>query len=149
MDELRESTRELHVEMHELMESERKTIQDLKRLAQSSAELRAMTSNIENVVSICANRIFHPIRNGLRNGFYLLTGHKEPAAILPRKNLLAIEDNQENTISHTDPIHQPPVSKKKNSSPFTQILWDCRKTVFSVCKGTKDLVIYTYKSSLK
>ncbi|MDR2540205.1 MAG: hypothetical protein LBC45_06505, partial [Chlamydiales bacterium] len=143
-----ESTRELHVQMREMMQSERETMQSLRRLAQSSAELRAMTSNIENVVSICANRIFNPIKNGLRNGFRLLTGYREPPAILPREDLLAIEWYPEEAISHTDPINQPSIGKK-NLSPCTQILWSCRRTLFFICKGTKDLVIYTYRFSLK
>ena len=75
--------------------------------------MKAITSNIANVVSNCANRIFHPVRNGVRSGFYFLTRHREPVAALPGETPLAIEYTPENT-TNTDPTNQTSGDIKKN-----------------------------------
>jgi hypothetical protein len=112
---LEEGNKILRTQTNEMIESMEETLQDLKELTKSSAEIKAITSNIANMVSICANRIFKPIQSGMNR---LTTGRKEPAAVLPRENQLAIEYNPENTISDTDPTNQPPVDEKKKRTNF-------------------------------
>ncbi|MGL5263622.1 MAG: hypothetical protein ACRDAI_03470 [Candidatus Rhabdochlamydia sp.] len=104
--ELRESSKELRTQLDSLGESKEKKLQALRKLATSSSEMKAITSNIANI----AKRFFNPVRNG----FNFLTRHREPLAALPRENQLAIEDTPENTISDTDPTNQTSGDKKKN-----------------------------------
>ena len=111
--ELRESNKTLFAHLDDINESSEKNMQALRKVAKSASELREMTSNLENMVSICANRIFNPVRNGLRNGFYFLTGPREPAAILPKENQLAIEYNLEDTVFHADPTNPSSIDEKK------------------------------------
>ena len=116
MTRLIERSEAIQTRLDNIIESSENNTQALRNLATSSSELKEMTSNIANL----AKRFFNPVRNG----FYLLTG-REPAAVLPKENQLAIEDNPENTISDTDPINQPPVDEKKSvqiSSNFVQLL---------------------------
>ncbi|QZA59285.1 hypothetical protein [Candidatus Rhabdochlamydia porcellionis] len=122
MVRLREDSKILLAQQADLIELSKKNTQALQNLAKSSSELKEMTSNIANMVSICANQIFNPIRNGLRNGFYFLAGHREPVAVLPGENRLAIEYNPEDTISNTDPTNQSLVDGKKN---FASLLIFC------------------------
>lgn len=119
---LEEGSKILLAQQADLIESSEKNLQALQNLENSSSEMKEMTSNIANVVSNCANRFFNTVRNGLRNGFYSLTGHRKPEAVLPRENQLAIEDNPENTISDIDPTNQSPVNEKKN---FVSLLIFC------------------------
>ncbi|MEK7339299.1 MAG: hypothetical protein AABZ92_01130 [Verrucomicrobiota bacterium] len=106
---LEEDNKILLAQQADLIESSEKNLQDLQNLKNSSSEMKEITSNIANF----AKRFFNPVRNGMRNGFYFLTGHRVPAAILPRENPLAIECNPESTISNTDPINQSSVDEKK------------------------------------
>jgi hypothetical protein len=106
MVRLREGSQILVAQQADLIESSKKNTEALQNLVNSSSETKEMIENIANF----AKRFFNPVRKG----FYLLTGHREPAALLPRENQLAIECNPENTISDTDPINQPPVDEKKN-----------------------------------
>ncbi|MGB7128088.1 MAG: hypothetical protein WBD50_03235, partial [Candidatus Rhabdochlamydia sp.] len=101
MARLRKDNKILLAQQADLIESSEKNTQALQNLAKSSSEMREITSNIANVVSNCANKIFNPVRNG----FYFLTRQRDPAAVLPRENQLAIEYTPENTISNTDPIN--------------------------------------------
>jgi len=110
MARLRKDNKILLAQQADLIESSEKNTQALQNLAKSSSEMREITSNIANVVSNCANKIFNPVRNG----FYFLTRQRDPAAVLPRENQLAIEDNPENTISIIGPIKQSSVDEKKN-----------------------------------
>ena len=113
MTRLIEKSEILDLKLDGLIESGEKNTQALQNLVNSSSEMKEMTSNIANMVSICANRIFNPVRNRVKNGFHLLTG-REPAAVLPRENQLAIEDNPENTIPITDTTNQTSDDEKKN-----------------------------------
>ncbi|MGB7128087.1 MAG: hypothetical protein WBD50_03230 [Candidatus Rhabdochlamydia sp.] len=114
MARLREGSEVILARLDNIIELEKKNTQALRNLADSSSEMREMTSNIANVVSNCANRIFNPVRNGVRNGFYFLTRQRDSAAVLPGENPLAIEYTPENTISIIDPINQSSVDEKKN-----------------------------------
>ena len=113
MTRLIERSEAIQTRLDNIIESSENNTQALRNLATSSSELKEMTSNIANMVSICANRIFNPVRNRVKNGFHLLTG-REPAAVLPRENQLAIEDNPENTIPITDTTNQTSDDEKKN-----------------------------------
>lgn len=106
MARLMEDSKILRAQQVDLIELEKKNTEALRELADSSSEMREMTSNIASI----AKRFFNPVRNG----FYFLTGHREPAAVLPRENPLAIEDNPEDTVSNTDPINQASGDVKKN-----------------------------------
>lgn len=108
-----ENSEAIQTRLDNIIESSENNTQSLRNLATSSSEIKAITSNIANMVSICANRIFNPVRNRIKNGFHLLTG-REPAAVLPRENQLAIEDNPENTIPITDTTNQTSDDEKKN-----------------------------------
>lgn len=110
MTRLREGSEVLQTRLDNVIESSEKNTQALRELAKSSSEMKEITSNIANF----AKRFFNPVRNGVRNGFYFLTRHREPAAVLPRENQLAIEDNPENTIPNTDPTNQTSGDIKKN-----------------------------------
>ena len=110
VEESREDSRILIAKQWEVIELQKKNAQTLRNLAKSSSEIRAMTSNIADIVSICANRIFYPIRNGL----YFLTGHRDPVAVLPGENRLAIEYVPENTTSHNE---TPPISDASEYVP--------------------------------
>ena len=136
-----ENSEVLHVRLDNIIESEKKSTEALQNLANSSSEIKAITSNIANL----AKRFFQPVQNGMRNGFYFLTRHREAAAVLPGENQLAIEDNPENTISDTDPTNQTSGDEKKKLRRFTQILHGCRRIICFVCKSTKDLVLFIYK----
>ncbi|MDQ5981853.1 MAG: hypothetical protein QG570_611 [Patescibacteria group bacterium] len=136
--ELGEGNKTLLAQQVDLIELEKKNTESLQNLATSSSELKEMTSNIANL----AKRFFNPVRNG----FYLLTG-REPAAVLPKENQLAIEDNPENTISDTDPINQPPVDEKK-ACKFLQILCSCWWLISFACGRAKNLVMFIYSSSI-
>ncbi|MGL4540038.1 MAG: hypothetical protein ACRCU0_03585 [Candidatus Rhabdochlamydia sp.] len=103
---LEEDNKILLEQQTDLIESEQRTTQALQNLTNSSSELKEMTSNIANF----AKRFFNPVRNG----FNFLNRHREPLAVLPRENQLAIEDTPENTISDTDPTNQTSGDKKKN-----------------------------------
>jgi len=107
---LEEGSKILLAQQADLIESSEKNTQALRELAKSSSEMKEITSNIANF----AKRFFNPVRNGVRNGFYFLTRRREPAAVLPRENQLAIEDNPENTIPNTDPTNQTSGDIKKN-----------------------------------
>ncbi|MGL5626041.1 MAG: hypothetical protein ACRDDW_00800 [Candidatus Rhabdochlamydia sp.] len=111
---MRESSKELRTQLDSLGESKGKKLQALQNLVNSSSEMKERTSNIANF----AKRFFNPVKNG----FYLLTGRRELAAVLPRENQLAIEANPENTISDTDPINQTSGDEKKNSQIYSNFL---------------------------
>ena len=113
MTRLIEKSEKLDLKLDSIIESEKRTTQALRNLAKTSSEIHAITSNLANMVSICANRIFNPVRSGW-NHFCLLTGHREPAAVLPREGQLAIENNPENVTSITDPANREPGDEKKN-----------------------------------
>ncbi|QZA59290.1 hypothetical protein [Candidatus Rhabdochlamydia porcellionis] len=95
---LQEDNKELQTRLDNIIELEKKNTQALQKLANSSSELKEMTSNMANMVSICANRIFNPVRNGLQSGFYFLTGHRELAAVLPGENPLAVDPTNPSSI---------------------------------------------------
>ncbi|VHO00778.1 hypothetical protein [Candidatus Rhabdochlamydia sp. T3358] len=105
MARLREGSEVILARLDNIIEVEKKNTQALQNLANSSSEMKEMTSNIANF----AKRFFNPVRNG----FYFLTGHREPAAVLPREDQLAIKDNPENTIPNTDPTNQTSGDIKK------------------------------------
>lgn len=109
MTRLIESSEAIQTRLDNIIESSENNTQALRNLAISLSELKEMTSNIANF----AKRFFKPVGNRMRNGFYLLTGRRELAAVLPRENQLAIEDNQENTISDADPTNQTSGNEKK------------------------------------
>ncbi|PWU13250.1 MAG: hypothetical protein C5B45_06475 [Chlamydiae bacterium] len=108
-----EDRKALHTETVSLIELSEKNTQALRRLEKLSSEIKAITPNIANVVSICANRIFNPVKNGLQSGFYFLTGHRAPLAVFPEENQLAIEYQSENKTSNIDPINQSSIDEKK------------------------------------
>ncbi len=130
----------LRAQTNEMIESSEKNLQDLQNLENSSSEMKEITSNIANF----AKRFFNPIRNGMRNGFYFLTGHRVPAAILPRENPLAIECTLGNTISNTDPINQSSVDEKKLYK-FIKILYECGRIVCSIFERAKNLLMFVCK----
>ncbi|MGL5263770.1 MAG: hypothetical protein ACRDAI_04235, partial [Candidatus Rhabdochlamydia sp.] len=73
-----ENSEVLHTRLDNIIESEKKSTEALQKLANSSSEMKAITSNIANL----AKRFFNPVRNR----FYILTGRRELAAVLPREN---------------------------------------------------------------
>ncbi|MGL5264497.1 MAG: hypothetical protein ACRDAI_08045, partial [Candidatus Rhabdochlamydia sp.] len=75
---LEEGCKDLRAEQSELLQLEKKNTEALQNLVNSSSEMKAITSNIANL----AKRFFNPVRNR----FYILTGRRELAAVLPREN---------------------------------------------------------------
>lgn len=137
---LREDSKILRAQQVDLIELEKKNTEALQNLVNSSSEMREMTSNIANF----AKRFFNPVRNGVRNGFYFLTRQRDPAAVLPRENQLAIEYTPENTISNTDPINPSSVDEKKPYK-FIKILYGCGRIICFIFERAKNLLVFIYK----
>lgn len=110
MARLREGSEVILARLDNIIELEKKNTEALQNLVNSSSEMKQMTSNIANF----AKRFFNPVRNG----FYFLTGHREPAAVLSRGDQLAIKDNPENTIPNTGPANQTSGDVKKKSQAY-------------------------------